>query len=232
MIDKNGFCVTACGLPEITCEVEREMTGARKTRKLRCVTMEAVPLRSLLLALFLLLGILAGYVLSGRCSDGAAGELRRYFDRYLASRHAAALSTEAVLRTLVCFLRAPVAAFLLGFASIGVLGLPLLFAAQGLTLSFSLFSFAGAMGRGAFLLLPALFAIRLLFVLPCTFLLGDAALEKSRDLAILSRFGGKRARPVVYGAAYWYRFAVCCVCLLIGSALELWLVPLFLSAAA
>ena len=74
-------------------------------------------------------------------------------------------------------------------------------AAQGLTLSFSLFSFAAAMGREGFALLVALFLIRLLFVLPCTFLLGTAALDKSRALALLSLGGGKRVRPVVYGAA-------------------------------
>ena len=85
------------------------------------------------------------------------------------------------------------------------------------------------MGRDSFVLLLALFAIRLLFVLPCTFLLGTAALDKSRALAVLSLGGGRRVRPVAYGAEYWYRFAVCCVCLLIGAALELWLVPLLLT---
>ena len=121
-------------------------------------------------------------------------------------------------------------AFLLGFASIGLAALPLLLAAQGFLVSFSMFSFAAALGRESFVILPRLFAIRLLFVLPCTFLLGTAAFEKSRALALLSFGGGKRARPVAYGAAYWYRFAVCCVCLFIGSVLELWLVPRLLAA--
>ena len=205
------------------------MTGAAKARKLRYVTVDIVPLRSLLLALFLVLGILAGYILSGRWSGETDGELRRYLESYLAVTARPPVTATAAAQTLICFLRAPVLAFLLGFASIGVVGIPLLFAAQGFVLSFSLFSFAGAMGRGSFALLLALFAIRLLFVLPCTFLLGTAALDKSRALAVLSLGGGKRVRPVVYGAAYWYRFAACCVCLLIGSALELWLVPLFLA---
>ena len=120
--------------------------------------------------------------------------------------------------------------FPFAFSSIGVVALPILFAAQGFLISFSLFSFAAVLGRDGFLLLFALFAIRLLFVLPCTFLLGTTAFEKARALALFSFGSGRRARPVVYGAAYWYRFAVCCVCLLLGSALELWLVPLFLAA--
>ena len=207
------------------------MTGEGKARRLRYVTVDAVPLRSLVLAVFLLAGVLAGYLFSGRYANASSAELRRYFDGYLALAASRAPTLGAVLRTAACFLRAPVLAFLLGFALIGVAGIPLLLAAQGFVLSFSLFSFAGAVGRTGFLLLPALFAIRLLFVLPCTFLLGAAALEKSRTLALLAFGGGKRARPVVYGVAYWYRFAVCCVCLLTGSALELWLVPLFLRAA-
>ena len=32
--------------------------------------------------------------------------------------------------------------------------------------------------------------------------------------------------------AYWYRFGICCVCLLFAALLELWLVPQFLLLAA
>ncbi len=202
------------------------MTPAAKTRKLRHVTVEVIPLRSLLLALFLLLGVLSGYAVSGRyaaCGD----ELRVYFDECVARSAAPDLNVETVVRTLVCYFRASLAAFLLGFSSVGVLCLPLLFAAQGFVLSFSLFSFAEAIGRGGFFLLGALFATRMLFVLPCTFLLGVAAMERS--WALLSLVGGKRVQIAPAG---FYRFTVCCVCLLLGCVLELWLVPLVLRAAA
>lgn len=206
------------------------MTETARARRLRYVTVDIVPLRSLVLALFLVSGVLCGYLYAGRCSADMLDELRRYFDAYLSLATAGPLSGETLARTLVCFLRAPLLAFLLGFASIGVVGLPLLFAAQGFLLSFSLCCFAGAMGRESFALLIALFAIRLLFVVPCTFLLGTAALEKSRALALFSLGGGRRVRAVTYESPYWYRFAVCCVCLLIGCALELWLVPVFLAS--
>lgn len=206
------------------------MNGLARARKLRYVSVDILPLRSLLLALFLVSGILCGYLSSGRFAEATSIELQRYLDGYITLASERALSAETVGQTLVCFFRAPVLAFLLGFASIGVAVLPLLFASQGFLLSFSMFSFAAAMGRESFVLLPALFAIRMLFVLPCTFLLGTAALEKSYSLALLSLGSGKRVRPVLYGTPYWYRFAVCCVCLLIGSILELWLVPLFLAA--
>ena len=98
--------------------------------------------------------------------------------------------------------------------------------------SFSLFCFASTLGRESFLLLLALFAVRMLFVLPCTLILSVQALDKARSLALFSIGNGKRVRPVSYGTDYWYRFGICCVCLLIGSVLELWLVPQFLALAA
>ena len=202
------------------------MTETARARKLRYVTVGSLPLRSLLLALFFVFGVLCAYVASGRCGDETSNALRRYLDRYLALNGERTLTGGVVTQTLVCYLRAPVLAFLLGFASIGVVALPLLMAAQGFVLAFSLFCFALTLGREEFLLLPALFTLRLLFVVPCTFLLGIAALDKSFSLAVLTLGGsGKRVRPVAYGAAYWYRFAVCCVCLWIGCAMELWLIP-------
>ena len=200
------------------------MTPAAQARKPRHVTADAVPLRSLLLALFLLLGVFAGYVVSGRCGVGT-GELRGWFEGWLTRAASSAPDAGTIARTLACYLRASVAAFLLGFSPLGVVCLPLLFAAQGFVLSFSLFSFAEAVGQSGFLSLAALFAIRFLFVPPCTLVLGDAAMERS--MALCSLVGGKRVRPVSAGL---YRFAVCCVCLLLGCALELWLVPLLLRA--
>lgn len=202
------------------------MASGVKARKSRCVTADAALLYSLVLALFLLVGVLLGYAVSGRCAVGS-NELRSYFDDCVSRSAELPLSAETVIRTLVCFFRASVAAFLLGFSSVGVACLPLLFTAQGFLLSFSLFSFAEAAGRDGFLSLNALFAIRLLFVPSCTFVLGVAAMERSWALASL--LGGKRTRPVTSGL---YRFAVCCVCLLLGCALELWLVPILLRVAA
>ncbi len=206
------------------------MTGIARARRLRCLTVDLLPLRSLLLALFFALGAAGAYVLSGRCGGEAGEELRRYLTGYLSLASSAALTGETVARTAVCFFRAPVLAFLLGFASLGVVALPLLLAGQGFVLSFSLFSFAQAAGREGFALLFALFAVRMLFVVPCTFLLAAEALDKSQSLALLSLGGGKRAKPVVYGSAYWYRFAVCCVLLATGCVLELWLTPQLLAA--
>ena len=142
------------------------------------------------------------------------------------------INPRALGETLLCYFRAPGIVFLLGFASIGIVAVPLVCACQGFLLSYSLFCFALSLGRGSFPLLLALFGIRLLAVLPCTLLLGNASLDKSRALLSLSLGGGGRGRAVSYGSAYWYRFGICCVCLLFAALLELWLVPQFLLLAA
>ena len=205
------------------------MIGSARERKLHYVTVDFLPLRNVLLASFLAVGVFLGYVFSNRFQAESGGELRRYLESFLSLSAQRTVSLRVAAQTAVCYFRASVPAFLLGFASIGVVALPLLFAAQGFLLSFSMFCFASVVGKSGFAILPALFAIRLLFVLPCTFVLGSAAFDKSYDLAALMHGGGKRVRGVVYGSAYWYRFALCCVCLSIGCALELWLEPMLLS---
>ncbi len=191
-----------------------------------------VPLPLLILSAFVVLGVLCGYAFAAGAVEQTGGELGRYFRAYLALGAQWSFSAEALAGTLACYFRAPLFVFLLGFASVGVLLVPLVCAFQGFLLSFSLCCFAASLGRESFPLLLVLFGLRLLVVLPCTMALGAASLEKSRQLLLLSFGGGRRAAPVAYGAAYWYRFGGCCVCLLFGSLLELWLVPQFLLLAA
>ncbi len=221
MISKNGLRVRRFD-PTLR-EVDRDMTPVARTRKPRHVTADAGTLCALMLALFLLLGILAGRAESARCAvDDDA--LRVYLDAAIC-RSGDDLTVETAARTLWCYVRGSLCAFLLGFSSAGVVGLPLLLAAQGFVLTFSLCSFASALGRGGFLLCVALFGLRLAFVLPCTFLLGTAAMERS--WALWSLVGGRRVQL----PALWFRFCVCGAALLLGCALELWLVPLLLAAA-
>ena len=136
------------------------------------------------------------------------GELRRYLEGYLALRIEGAPSSAAVWQTMVCFFRASAAVFLLGFASVGVALIPAVCAAQGFLYAYSLLCFASGLGQDGFFLLPVLFALRLMLVLPCTLLLGSAAWETSRGLAALSVGGGKRAKGVTYGKRYWSRFGM------------------------
>lgn len=191
-----------------------------------------VPLPLLLLFLCIVLGVFCGYAAAVRAMQRADGELRRYFETYLALGAQRSLDVKALADTLACYFRAPLIVFLLGFASIGALLVPLVCAFQGFLLSFSLFCFALSLGRGSFALLVALFGLRLLAVLPCTLALGTAAVERSRPLLLLALGAGGRVHPDAAGSGYWYRFGVCCVCLFFCSLLELWLVPQLLLLAS
>lgn len=209
------------------------MIGRARQGVRRGALMHRVSLPLAALAAFTVFGVIFGYVLALRASHCTGGELARYFAAFFSLGAQESFSARALCETLVCYFRAPVIVFLLGFASVGVALIPAVCAMQGFLLSFSLFSFSLALGRGDFPLLLALFALRLLVLLPCTLALGAAAIEKARALLLLSLGGGgKRARAVTYGGAYWYRFGVCCVCLLLAALAELWLVPQFLLLAA
>lgn len=208
------------------------MLSRTNRRDRRGVLPQRVPVPMLVLSAFIVLGVILGYVFALRSLQSAGGELKQYFDAFLSGGVNRPFSVRALGETLLCYFRAPGIVFLLGFASIGIVAVPLVCACQGFLLSYSLFCFALSLGRGSFPLLLALFGIRLLAVLPCTLLLGNASLDKSRALLSLSLGGGGRGRAVSYGSAYWYRFCICCVCLLFAALLELWLVPQFLLLAA
>ena len=171
--------------------------------------------RLLFLALFFFAGILLGQVFSSRVPDATGDELARYLSDFL--------KVAAVL-----YFRYPLAAFLLGFASIGVLLLPAATGIFGFFLSFSVCCFTAAFGSDGVLLALAVFGLRCAVTLPCYFLLAVPSLERSMALACLSFGSGRRAAPVVYGREWWSRLAVISGVLLAGMCAELMLAPWFL----
>ena len=178
--------------------------------------------RLLFLALFFFAGIILGQVFSGHVPDAAGAELTRYLTDYLKVEEAERASVTA-LAAAVLYFRYPLAAFLMGFASIGVLLLPLATAAFGFFLSFSVCCFTAAFGADGVLLALAVFGIRCAVTLPCYFLLAVPSLERSAALASLSL--GRGRAPVTYGRAWWGRLAVTAGVLLAGMCAELTLAP-------
>lgn len=182
--------------------------------------------RLLFLALFFFAGILLGQVCSRRVPDAAGEELTRYLTDFL--RLESEPSPQAALPAAVLYFRYPLAAFLLGFASIGVLLLPLTAGAFGFFLSFSVCCFTAAFGTDGVLLALAVFGIRCAVTLPCFFLLAAASLERSMALACLSFGRGRHissSAPVVYDRAWWSRLGIVAGVLLAGMCAELMLTP-------
>lgn len=184
--------------------------------------------RLLLLAFFFLGGVVLGQVLAGRVPQDAGQELRRYLTDYLTLADEQALSGRAVLSAVVIYVRYPLLAFLLGFASVGVVLLPAASAAFGFFLSFSVCCFTAAFGADGVLLALAVFGLRCAVTLPCFFLLAVPSLGTAAALASLSFGRGRRAAPAVYGRACWLRFCGCTAAELAGVCVELFLSPVFL----
>ena len=93
--------------------------------------------RLLLLALFFAMGVLLGQALAGRVPASTGEELNRYLTDYVRLGGTASPTAKTVLSALSLYFRYPLLAFLLGFASIGIVLLPCLTAAFGFFLSFS-----------------------------------------------------------------------------------------------
>ena len=180
--------------------------------------------RLLFLALFFFAGVVLGQVFASRVPDTAGGELNRYLTDFLKVEERA----RPALPAAVLYFRYPLAAFLLGFASIGILLLPLTAGAFGFFLSFSVCCFTAAFGADGVLLALAVFGLRCAVTLPCYFLLAVPSLERSMALACLSFGRGRRTAPVDYGRTWWSRLAVLSGVLLAGMCADLMLAPWFL----
>jgi len=180
--------------------------------------------RLLFLALFFFAGIVLGQVFSSRVPDATGDELARYLTDFLKLGEGDP-APRTVLSAAALYFRYPLAAFLLSFASIGVLLLPLVTGAFGFFLSFSVCCFTAAFGPGGVLLALAVFGLRCAVTLPCYFLLAVPALERSAALACLSLGGGRRSAPVDYGRKWWSRLAVISGALAAGMCADLTLAP-------
>ena len=177
--------------------------------------------RLLLLALFFLCGVILGQALMFRVPDDTGAELKQYLTDYVQLGAAGRRPLGALLSTAVLYLRYPLLAFLLGFASVGVILLPCTALAFGFFLSFSVCCFTAAFGAHGVVLTLAVFGLRCLVTLPCFFLLAAASLETSTALAGVSFGRGRRLRAVVYGRDWWLRFCAAAVVLLLGVCLDL-----------
>lgn len=152
--------------------------------------------------------------------DATGQELRRYLESYL-TLEGGGFSAGDLWAALVLYGRYPLLAFLLGFASIGVVLLPLTSVAFGFFLSFSVSCFTASFGADGVLLALGVFGLRCAVTLPCYFLLAVPALGTSSALASLSFGRGRRAAAVTYGREHWQRLAVCAGVLAVGICVDL-----------
>ena len=182
----------------------------------------------LLLALFFLGGAILGQVLAGRVPGETGLELRQYLEDYV--RLGGEVSPGAAVSAAAVYFRYPLLAFLLGFASIGVVLLPVSAAAFGFFLSFAVCCFTAAFGPDGVLLALAALGLRCVVTMPCFFLLASSSYGTAAGLAAVSFGSGRRTAPAC-GRVEWRRFGACSLALAAGVCGELTLTPALLRLA-
>lgn len=182
----------------------------------------------LLLALFFLGGAILGQVLAGRVPGETGLELRQYLEDYV--RLGGEVSPGAAVSAAAVYFRYPLLAFLLGFASIGVVLLPVSAAAFGFFLSFAVCCFTAAFGPDGVLLALAALGLRCVVTMPCFFLLASSSCGTAAGLAAVS-FGSGRRTASACGRVDWRRFGACSLALAAGVCGELTLTPALLRLA-
>ena len=182
----------------------------------------------LLLALFFLCGAILGQVLAGRVPGETGLELRQYLEDYV--RLGGEVSPGAAVSAAAVYFRYPLLAFLLGFASIGVVLLPVSAAAFGFFLSFAVCCFTAAFGPDGVLLALAALGLRCVVTMPCFFLLAPSSCGTAAGLAAVSFGSGRRTAPAC-GRVDWRRFGACSLALAAGVCGELTLTPALLRLA-
>ena len=186
--------------------------------------------RLLLLALAFLAGALGGHLYAGSCGEEAWEALGQYLGDYCRLYDGGGMEI-SLLSCVVMYFGYAVLLFLLGFSAAGVVLIPALSGVFGFFTMYTVSCFVRCYGRaGAALALGAM-VVRLVFTLPCFFLLAEAAWPLSTELFALSFGRGKRSSPVLYGSRYFLWFVLCAVILALGVFCERLLTPLLFRLA-
>ncbi len=174
-------------------------------------------------------GLYLGYRLAGRQASVVVPELREYFRTYSQAAENSGLSVRQVLRSFALYYRYPLLVFLLGFASFGVVLIPLLSALLTFSFSYSVCCFTAALGSEGAVLAISLLGLRYFLTLPCFFVLGAPALRTSWELTRCTLGQSSRRGAAFFDRSYFLRFLLAAAVLSVGAVLDLWLTPWLLT---
>ncbi len=185
---------------------------------------------TLLLTLLFLTGGLAGCAMASWVGGSGSEGLASYIRSYLLAAQEGVGSSPSVFALCWDVFRYPVAVLILGFTALGLIGIPLAFAARGFFLSFAVSSFVRMFGGHGFLLAAVVFGIPGVISIPVLFVLGAQGWMASRTMAERLSHSGRRALP--YDRLYWTRCGACAVGLLLCVWVERFLTAELLTALA
>lgn len=206
------------------------MRGRMVLRTIRLGDWNPSALRTIALTAAFLGGALAGHLFAGSCGEETWETLGQYLGDYCRLYDAGGVET-SLASCAVMYFGYAAALFVLGFSAAGVALIPALSGVFGFFTMYTVSCFVRCYGRaGAALALGAL-VVRLIFTLPCFFILAEAAWPLSMELFALSFGRGKRSSPVLYGSRYFLLFVLCAVILALGVFCERMVTPLLFRLA-
>lgn len=181
-------------------------------------------------AAFFTLGGLAGCLLAFRMTDVGVGAMTDYLERFLTAAQSGGLDVPALPELLWRNLRWPLAAVLLGFSALGLLGVPVLASVRGYFMAFSIASFSRAYGHGGLAVAFFLLGIPGILSIPAFLVLSTQSFSTACALAGRSSGSGRRELPFHHD--YFLRCGLCAAAICVSLLLECYLVPALLSGAA
>lgn len=176
------------------------------------------------------IGGLIGLLMAAQVGGGGHDSLSSYLQNYLAAIRDGTTIPPSPAAVLWETARWPLFAFLMGFTSLGLLGIPTLFAIRGFLLSFAVSSFVRMFGGTGGILAFFSFGITGLVTVPALFVLGVQGLLSARQLMGKPMSG--RKGPFPFGRLYFVRGGLCAGALVLAILLEYWAVPSLLETVA
>jgi len=177
-------------------------------------------------AAFFTLGGLAGCFLAFRVTGAGIETMTAYLDRFLETARSGGLNIPELPELLWRSLRWPLAAFLLGFSALGLLGIPALCSMRGFFLAFSISSFAQAYGQQGLAIAFILLGIPGLLSIPSFMLLTTQSFSTA---CVLAGRSGWREGP--FRREHFFRCGVCAAAVCVSLLMERYLVPVLMTGA-
>lgn len=181
-----------------------------------------------ILSIAFLVGGLAGCVLTNWSIGDGSAALKEYLAGYVDAARAGELDRPEWIAVFWDQLKWPLLVFILGLTPVGLLGIPVLFLAQGFLMAFSAAAFFRVYGFLGLSMAFVIFGVTGLLSLPVLFLLGVQGFLCSGMLA--GQMSGEGRRKTLFSRAFVLRCAGCAAVLCVCSVLELYWIPGLLGA--
>lgn len=176
------------------------------------------------------LGSLLGCFFAGALGLEAQAHLLDYLNGYFTVLRDGEVILPSLFSTARELCRWPLLTIFWGFTALGVIGIPAVFAVRGFLFSYSVSVFVRLFGSPGLLIALAIFGVSGLLVLPALFILGVDSLGSAKVLA--GAFFGEDKHGSPFYRGYMIRAGECCVLFSLSIALQSWLTPILLRAAA